>query len=171
MPAALTEDELNARVELTDEAWDTEDDGDENRRPLITWGAFARMTAQGKRVHRYDLLFEPRTDGEFPRLFSKLRKDKRMAPDAPLRLRQQATKWLKWYGAGWKPIGYMPANSLPAQPAEEEEPDTPVIFFCKRGAAYGEGLESRHECERFFDSEQGLRKHQVAVHGAADRAL
>lgn len=169
----LTKEELNSSVELTDEAWLENDDEDENRRPLLTWAEFSQRQRRNKRCDNYDLVFEPREDGEWRVNFAKLRRTRQMAPDAPLRLRQQATKWLKWYGQGWRPLGYgdapIAANEVPS--ADELAAEMPMLYWCKDGARHGEGLDNRPECDRFFDSAKALRMHQASQHGGADKLV
>jgi hypothetical protein len=74
----------------------------------------------------------------------------------------QASKLLKWWGLGYRPVGYKEATKQKVNPAPkrpvEAVADTPKVYFC---------ADAYPDCPRFFDTQPGLTFHIKKVHTAA----
>lgn len=75
----------------------------------------------------------------------------------------QASKFQKWYGLGYRPLGELDAMvqrrkaAAPAMP-ESGLPEDVTLFFCR---------EKYQDCDRVFDREKGLKFHWNNDHGEA----
>lgn len=113
-------------------------------RPYITYRQYEELSARGTRMEGFAMkMTHPSKPGQW----------------WPI----QASKYLKWYGLGYRPLGGetpKAAKETPARPAPKAEAtaDAPMVYFCS---------EKYPDCKRFFDTQKGLAFHWRKDHGEA----
>lgn len=129
---------IDAMLNNPDQAPQQDRDG----RPIISYKQYLAMGKTNQRLDNYALrMFRPGSRGVWP---------------------IQATKFIKWYGLGYRPLGEKEATASPApkRPVVMDE-SGPTIFFCK---------DKYPECGRFFDTPKGLQWHWKKDHETVKRA-
>lgn len=106
---------------------------DDSGRILITWGQYQMIAARGDRLDHFCLQMNgPGGTG-----------------------RVQASKLQKWWGLGYRPVGWTEPEPQPAAPAPAAPAPAPTVYYCR---------DRFPDCPRFFDSEEARLAHQRSAH-------
>ena len=125
---------------------DTEQSGsvaqqDRDGRQIISYRQYKELSAKGSRLDNYAVrMYWPNRSGSWP---------------------IQASKYHKWFGLGYRPVGEVSEAAkvrmeLRAEGMEETAESDRKFFECKT---------KYPTCERFFDSAKGLKTHWGRDHG------
>lgn len=149
LPSGVTK----SSIELQPEAMYDPNSDDQDGRPVITWAQYLARRAAGRRSHGFDIVLHPIDNPRGPHI------------------RMQATKWLKWYGKGWQPEGYV-AERTPEQPADvAHDPAAQVAALTEQVTrlvgALAEATGKDFVCEQCgesFKQQRYLDRHRAEKH-------
>lgn len=113
---------------------------DRQGRPVISFSQYLHLQKSNVRLDNYVLrVFHPKVPSKTYLI--------------------QASKWLKWYGRGWRSISDRPQSRAVRQMQSVE--DEVTIFRC---------ADKYPDCKRFFDTENSLKAHWRTEHGEMSKA-
>lgn len=136
-PMMLNIDPDNSAVQgLNDDIPQTDRQG----RPVISFSQYLHLQSVNVRLDNYVLrVFHPKVPGKTYLI--------------------QASKWLKWYGRGWRSISERPQSRAVRQLERSE--DEVTIYRCS---------DKYPDCKRFFDTQKSLEAHWRTEHGEMSKA-